>query len=618
MSVGQSRQWRRCAGAIAVAASVTASALAQTAFFTDQAVARGVVYPIASPTALSLVHGVPVGFSDLDGDGDQDLYAAGNPNDSIGLFENNGSGFFTNRSITSGIPAIAKISNISAGDYDGDGLLDLVIGRFGGGIHLYRNLGNFNFVEVTASAGLSEFAATKGLSWGDLDGDGWIDLYVCNYVNAIPGSSTARNRVWRNNGDGTFTNLAAAWGLDTKAYCFITALTDFDEDGDLDIYLSNDRGMYSPFVPNRYWRNDDGTFVEIGQQNGTGVALFSMGVAVGDLDRDGRTDLYCTNLPSSTPPMFGANPLLLQLTPGQWTQAQALWGVADYASSWASIFFDVDLNGWQDLYVVNQLIANKLFLNTGTPPMIDVAIAAGVGGPTSPGYSAAVADVDGDGDLDLAVSHSTTNLVLYINHANGLRHWAMFRMRGERHDTAAIGATVRVRTGAIEHQRQVIVGANGYLGQNDGRLHFGLDAATVMDEIKIRWPATGTTRTLTNYPTDVVWTLYPPAMLGDANLDGVVTQADLSVLSANGVKPVQPGLEMLDLNGDGVLDGSDASMLIGVLDGELADFNLDGSVNGADLALLLGSWGNGSTAFDLSMDGIVNGADLAILLGNWG
>jgi len=607
---------RLIVAATTVVSSLAVSVFAQITAFTEEAIARGVVYTPASN--VGVMSGVPVGFADLDGDGDQDLIAAGATADGIGIFDNDGTGHFTDRSSTSGIPPILKASNYSAADYDGDGDLDLVIGRFGGGIHLFRNEGNFTFVDVTAASGLTEFAATHGLSWGDLDGDGWIDLHVCNYVNAIPGTNNARNRVWRNNGDGTFSNVAQAWGLDTKAYSFLTAITDFDEDGDLDIYLSNDRGMYSPFVPNRYWRNDGGTFSEIGQQNGTGVALFSMGVAVGDLDRDGRIDLYCTNLPAAVPPLNGENPLLLQLTRGAWTQSQQAWGVTVKQSGWASLFFDADLDGWQDLFVVNQHVTNRLFLNTGGPPMFDATTAAGLSGPLNNAYSASVADIDGDGDLDLAVSHAGINLKLYINHSDNRRRWAMFNLRGERKDTAAIGATVRVRTGAVEQIRQVVVGANGYLGGSDGRLHFGLGAAVIMDEIHIRWPNSKRSRTLTNYPVDRVWTLYTPPELGDANGDAVIDQSDLSVFSANFAAPVKPGLEMMDMNGDGVLDQADFLLLLGVMNGLLGDFNLDGVVSGADLAHILGSWGQSGTAHDLNMDGTIDGQDLAILLENWG
>lgn len=605
----------RVAAAVAWAPAVFASAQLQP--FTEEAAGRGVIY---TPAADGLIiSGAGVGFADLDGDGFPDLIAMGSAEGRVGIFENDGSGSFIDRTGATGIPPLVKGSAFSAGDFDADGDLDLAISKWGGGIHLFRNDGAFSFVDITASAGLTEFAATKGLSWGDVDGDGWIDLYVCNYVNGIPGTSNARNRLWRNNGNGTFTDKSMLWGVDAKAYSFVAALTDLDQDGDLDIYLSNDRGMYFPFVPNRHWRNDGpGVLTEVGQQDGSGVALFSMGLAVGDPDLDGRIDLYCTNLPSSVPPLNGQNPLLLQTTPGQWVQAQQQWGVSVFASGWGTLLFDVDRDGREDLFVVNLLVPNILFYNTGAPPMANLTASMGLSGPTTHGFSASAADIDSDGDLDLVVSHVGVNIQLYVNHSGATNHWAMFTLRGERHDLQGIGSTVRVHTGAVTQIRQSIVGANGYLGQNDGRLHFGLGQASVMDEIFVDWPYTGSKRRLINYPADTVWTLYPPSELGDVDHDGSIDQQDLSVFAVNCFHPLAPGLEMLDMNGDALLDFDDYLLLVGVLTGSVGDFDGDGTVGGSDLAFVLDAWGQGGTAYDLNLDGIVNGADLAIVLGNWG
>lgn len=588
---------------------------AQIAPFTEESLARGISY--AQSGSIPIWSGSSIGFPDIDGDGDPDLVVLGTDDGTVGIYENDGNGYFTNRSGTSGLPIIEKASAFAAGDYDGDARLDLVITTWGLGIRLFRNIGGFHFTETTAASGLTEFAATKGASWGDVNGDGWIDLHVSNYWNGLPGTSLARNRFWHNNGNGTFTNIAATIGLETKAYSFMTAITDFDEDGDLDIYLSNDRGMATPFVPNLYWRNDGGTLVEVGQQNGTGVACFSMGVAVGDLDRDGRIDLYCTNLPAAVPPLNGANPLLLQLSPGTWSQAQALWGVTDNASSWGCVFFDANLDGWQDLFVVNQTIADVFFLNTGAPPMVNATAAAALGGPAAAAYSTAVADIDSDGDLDLAVAPAGLHVFLFINHSEAQGHRAQFVVRGEAPDRAAIGSTVRVTAGGVTQIRDVNVGANSYIGQNEARLHFGLGTATVLDEVQVRWANIGAVRSLTNYAADRIWTLYPPSMLGDVNGDGRIDQADVSLLSVHCFEPVEPGLEKLDMNGDGYLNAGDAALMSAILSGALGDFDLNGHVNGADLTMILGAWGQPGTEFDLNLDGTVDGADITILLGNW-
>ncbi|MBL9140565.1 MAG: VCBS repeat-containing protein, partial [Phycisphaerae bacterium] len=497
---------------------------------------------------------------------------------------------------------------------------DLVVTTWGSGIHLMRNDGGFTFTEVTQAAGLTEFAATRGVSWADIDGDGWIDMFVCNYLNAIPNTANAKNRVWRNLGNGTFTDIAPQLGMDDTAYSFMTAIFDADLDGDLDIYLSNDRAMFAPFKPNRFFRNDGGVFTDVGPQNGTALTFFSMGIACGDLDGNGLPDLYCTNLPTATPPLMGENPLMLQHPNGMFTQEQVAWGVQLKKTSWACIFFDVDNDADTDLYVVNQLEGNALFQQRARPPMVNIAVQANIAGPSgtvSMDYCASVADVDGDGDLDVIQNNLASNVRLFINNDGATRQWARFLVVGERHDTRGLGTTVRVRTGEKWQLRQLMSGGNGYLSQNDGLLHFGLDAATVMDEIHVRWPYTGTARTLTNYPARQRWRLLPPARLGDSDNDGAVTQADLSAFALRLSGPFTEGKEIFDFDGNGSLGAADIAAFNERFSGLRGDFDGNGVVEGPDLGALLQHWGAAPSAYDLNLDGKVDGADLGILLGNW-
>lgn len=613
----------RVVGAMLVVLAVAAipgAAQGQIAPFTNEATLRGLSYLTAVPLAGGVTSGVSIGFADLDGDMDPDVVCMGKETGEIGLFENTG-GFFVNRGAGSGLPTLVNASSFGAGDYDGDGDLDLVFTTWGNGIFLMRNDGAFHFTDVTAAAGLQESMATRGVSWGDLDGDGWIDLYVCNYLNAIPGSGASRNRVWHNNGNGTFTDVAPILGLDDTAYSFMAVLSDADLDGDLDVYLSNDRGMDFPFKPNRFLRNDRGVFTDVGAQNGTALALYSMGVACGDLDGNGLPDFYCTNLPSPVPPLMGENPLLLQHPGGTFVQVQGPWGVEVKKASWAAIFLDVDNDADQDLYVVNQLVQNSLFLKGPSLPMTDVALSAGIGGPVGTltmDYCASAADVDGDGDLDIIQNNQGSNVRLFINHEGQLRSWVRFRVVGEGHDTHALGATVRVRTGALWQMRQVLSGGNGYLSQNDGLLHFGLGTSMVMDEIQVTWPNTGSTRTLTGYGAKKIWRLLPPSRLGDADGDGDVDQADLSAFAVATPGPLVPGEEAFDFNGDGTLDGADAAGMLAAFNGRLGDFDGNGVVNGADLAILIEEWGAFGSVANLDLDGRVDGLDLGLLLGQWG
>ncbi len=608
--------------AMGLAAALAGSVAGQIVPFTNEASARGLTYLMGPGVSGGVGYGRSVGFADLDGDLDMDVICLGRANDDVGIYENIGGGYFVSRTATSGIPAQPMACSFAAGDYDGDGDLDLIITTWGNGIRLMRNEGGFTFVDKTASAGLSEFAATTGVSWGDLDGDGWIDLFVCNYLSAIPNTANAKNRLWRNNGNGTFTDVAPSLGLDDSSYSFIAALFDADLDGDLDIYLSNDRAMYAPFKPNRFLRNDGNwVFTDIGAQNGSNLTLFSMGVACGDLDGNGLPDLYCTNIASPVPPLNGQNPLLLQQPGGNFVMSQVAWGVEANKTSWGCTFFDVDNDADMDLYVVNQFEANALYVRTGPPPMVNIGVSAGVAGPsgtTTMDYCASVADVDGDGDLDILVNNLSSTVRLFINHEGELRKWSRFRVVGEGKDTHGLGTTVRVRTGATWQMRQLINGANGYLSQNDGLLHFGLGSAATMDEVEVRWPNTGTTRTLTNYPSSHRWRLFPPQRLGDVNGNGVVNQADLSAFSLALAGAFVPGKEIFDMDGDGALTSADAALFHLRFTGLRGDFNGNGVVAGDDLGVLLQHWGAARTAYDLNLDGKVDGADLGILLASWG
>lgn len=570
------------------------------------------------PNWVSSFWGHGIGFVDLDRDADLDLIVLGGASGLVGVFENNGTGHFTNRSLDTGIPTIAGASNFSAADWDADGDFDLVIVAPGAAPRFYRNDGGFAFVDVSLATGVTTLSLTKGMAWGDIDGDGWIDLYITHHAANYPGTLTTRNQLWRNNGNGAFTNIAAALGVDVKAYSLEAVIFDADQDGDLDLYLSNDRGMVNPIFRNRFWRNDGGVMNEIGQQNGTGLGFFSMGVAVGDPNLDGRLDLYCTNTTGGAAPLFGANPLFLRGLDGNYALGQATWGVDHYKPCWVGTFFDANNDGLEDLFVTNEIESPSLYMNQGAPPMVEMGAAANLVTALTPMFAGAVGDVDGDGDMDIVVNPVGGNIVLWVNQTNASNNWVKFRVIGEQHDLDAIGATVTMASGTSTQVRAITIAGNGYLGQNDLDAHFGLGAATSIDEIVLRWPNTGSMRTLTGYGINTRWTLLPPARMGDFNEDGIVTQLDLSALTSRFGMTVQPGLEALDMNGDALLSAADFGPMLAAKLGTVGDLNGDGAVNGADLALVLGAWGESPSAADLNGDGAVNGADLAILLGNWG
>ena len=608
---------RRGALASLLASLPAGSLAAQDALpFTSEHAARGVIYNMMlAPPISNPQDGFGLALADLDGDGDLDLVLLGRTDGLVGIYRNNGSGVFTNASATSGIAATPAGCGVAAFDFDRDGDLDLYLAQRNQPSRLWRNDGNLAFTDVTAAAGLVATVPASGVSVSDFDADGHLDLHLCIY------SPTVANRLYRNLGDGTFTDVGPALGLASLGLSYQSAWSDFDRDGDADLVTSNDRGTGN--VPNQLHRNDGGTFTDVSAATGMDVSLCSMGVACGDLDGSLRPDFYFTNLPDAAPPLMGANPLLLANAKGTFTQAQAAWGVAHHRMSWAAILWDFDSDADLDLYVNSEFQPNSLYRQGNALPMVDVAAALGVAGTTGLSFVSAIGDLDRDGDLDLVQNNYGGAVRLFMNREGSRRPWLRLRIAGEGRVRDAIGASATVfptgpKGGARPPQwREVLCGGNGYLGQNETTLHFGLGTAVAVESVEVRWPNGGPTRTLRSVPASAEWTVHPPGSLGDANLDGTVDHLDWASFAATGLGPVVAGREMLDFDGNFILDASDVAAFRAASSTPFGDLDGDGAVGGADLASLLGAWGTGGVPADLDLDGTVGGTDLATMLGNW-
>lgn len=595
--------------------------------FTLEAQQRGLLFTMMNFPQQTGFYGFGCGFADLDSDGDSDVVIVGGAAWIVGIFENQ-NGTFVNRSATSGLPPLGALSGLASADYDGDGDMDLFLSRVLEAPVLLRNNGNFTFSDVTELAGIDVYSARigKGACWGDYNGDGWVDLYVCNYLHISGGEHASENYLYRNNGDGTFTDVATEVGVNSDSPSFEAVWTDFDRDGDLDLYLSNDRGTTPGFPGNELFRNDGGVFTEIGAKSGTNVKLNSMGLACGDFNADGFVDFYVTNTSGPQLAPEHAFPLLLSQGATQTFQSEELkWGVAHPSVYWAwgAFFFDWNNDRHLDLYVINQEGPNSLFHNSGAPPAVDIALEAAIGGPTPVARSkfcAAYADIDNDGDLDILLNPLAGPVDLYINHEGSKRGAVRLRVIGDGPNTGAIGANADLTADGVTQFQEIYAGGQSYLGQNEQILHFGVGSAKQATSAIVRWPSRGPTRTLSNIPVHQQWIVWPPAVLGDADHDGDFDFADrLAIVAAFG--PVAPGQERLDLDGTFVIDSADMLLFKGKFEAaglRWADLTNDGLVNGADLAMLLGGWGSSGALIDLDGSGRVGGGDLALLLGDWG
>jgi enediyne biosynthesis protein E4 len=588
--------------------------------FTSEAGSRGLNFTMMPYPPISGYYGFGCGFADFDSDGDRDVIVVGAANGRVGLFENVG-GTFIDRSLTSGIFPMTALSSFATADYDNDGDEDLLLTRVIEPSGLYRNDGNFTFTEVTFAAGIDTARLAKGACWGDYDGDGWIDLFICNYFYFFGPPGASENQLYRNNGDGTFEDVAPALSLNSDGASLEAVWTDYDRDGDLDLYVSNDRGPYAGFPANELYRNDGGTFTDVSQSSGADARLFSMGLACGDLDSNGRVDFFCTNTTDPAPPLFGAFPLLLGSPKGTFTQAQDLWGVAHPTTNWGwgSTFFDWNNDGRLDLYVHDQFSPNSLFQNNGRPPLVDVAAAAGIEGSNLASYCSAFGDVDGDGDIDVLMNNMGEAVTLFINKEGEKRNAVSFRVISTASRAAAVGANASLTVGKTTLYRESYAGGNSYLGQNELNLHFGLDAATTATSAVVRWPANGPTRTFSSIPANHTWTIYPPAKLGDGDQDGDIDAADRVAL-CDALGNVEPGTELFDFDGNFVVGSSDVMALktLFLAAGlKWSDLNGDNHVDAADLAIILGAWGSTDCVKDLDGSGEVSATDLSILLGDW-
>jgi hypothetical protein len=459
--------------------------------FTDVAAPAGVA-KAGDPGAIA--------WFDVDNDGDEDLFVAALGTDR--LYRNDGAGVFTKLRSTGLETNAAASFGAAVGDYDNDGLLDLFVANLDAGNKLYRNEGSGRFRDVTKRAKVGGGATTASYSaaWADYDRDGFLDLYVANGTQ----QQTARNFLYRNQGDGTFREVAESAGVDGgPASSLGCAWADFDNDGWPDLYVAN-FGQ-----PNRLYRNNgDGTFRDRAEAAGVDDSGNGAGAAWGDYDNDGWLDLYLFNTNAGA----SADRLWRNRGDGTFADVTVTMGLAEQGDGEAVVWADFDNDGWLDLFVVNRSDfspqKNRLFRNTGGAGFADVTQLAGVSG-TGSGQPAAAADYDGDGYLDLYVGNLPGKREeLYLNRG-GSSESLVVRLVGASGNRGAIGARVTVVVGGMTLTREVS-SSSGRSSQNQMAPHFGLGLATGAERVEVRWPSGAVSR-LDDVPAGVVEIVEPEA-----------------------------------------------------------------------------------------------------------
>jgi enediyne biosynthesis protein E4 len=479
------------------------------------------------------VMGAGVALFDYDNDGDLDVFFVQSGN--IGsskrgatasnhrLFRNDlkdGKLRFTDVTTRSGITLHGYGMGAATGDYDGDGDLDLLITSLGPET-LYRNNGDGTFTDVTRDAGVSDDLWSTSAAFVDYDRDGDLDLFVANYVDfTLVGNKPCADpvgardycsprvyhpvpdRLYRNNGNGTFTNVSEAAGIIKADGAGLGVATgDYNGDGWLDLYVANDANA------NQLWINRrDGTFVDEGMISGSAVNAAgnpegSMGIGSGDFDQDGDEDLFVTNIVGETFVLYEND------GHGNFEDVRARAGLARPTAAFTGFgtdWFDYDNDGWLDLFVTNGAVniietqrgqptpfrmKNQLFHNRGDGRFEDVSATAGPAfARPEIGRGAAFGDIDNDGDIDVVVSNNGGPARLFLNQAHASNRSLQIHLQQPGANRFAFGAWVGIeRSGRKTLWRRVKTDGS-YLSASDMRLHFGLGEATKVDAVVVQWP----------------------------------------------------------------------------------------------------------------------------------
>jgi hypothetical protein len=485
--------------------------------------------------------GSGVALLDYDNDGWLDIYLLNGstiaalkgkePAPKAMLFHNNRDGTFTDVTAKAGVTNERWGFGVAVADYDNDGWPDLYVANYGKN-RLYHNNHDGTFTDVAEKAGVTLGAWSAGPTWGDYDHDGFVDLFVPGYVqfdpdhppiagqNGIPpgfckfrgidvmcgprGLKGEGDHLFHNNGDGTFADVSAKAGVaDPNGYYgFASVFVDVDDDGWLDLAVANDS------VPNYLYHNrHDGTFEDVSYLSGfalteDGREQASMGIAVGDYNRDGKVDFYVSAFSDDY------NALYRNDGDGNFSDVTYQAGLAEPTIpflAWGTGFLDFDNDGWTDIFVANGHVypgvdqqdwgttwaqRPQLFRNLDGVKFREVPPATGSGlADVLTARGAAFGDLFNDGRIDVVLNNIDSTPTLLRNVAKSDNHWITIRLIGTgKSPRDAIGSKVFVTTGAVR-QRVGIFSGGSYGSSSDMRAHFGLGSASKIDKLEIQWPS---------------------------------------------------------------------------------------------------------------------------------
>jgi hypothetical protein len=455
------------------------------------------------------------------------------------LYHNNHDGTFTDVTAAAGVAGIGYGMGVAVGDYDNDGWPDIYVVNVGKNQLLHNNR-NGTFTDVTDKTGVGGGVLdgkkmwSVSAAWVDYNNDGLLDLFVSNYckweVNTDPycgptpklraychpnNYANLPNTLYRNNGDGTFTDVSEETGI-AKYFGkgMGVAIADYDGDGFMDIFVANDNR------PNFLFHNLGGKkFEEVALEAGvayaqSGSALSGMGVDFRDVDNDGRPDIWHTAVENESFPLFrnvGGGQFVEQTLPAQ-------LAVTRIMSGWGNGIFDFDNDGWKDLFVARSNVLdniaqfanrkyeepNSVLRNLGNGKFLDVSSEAGPDFQVAAAHrGVAFGDIDNDGRIDAVVTVLNGSLKCFHNISKNSNHWIILKLVGKKSNRMGLGARVRItgEDGKVQYNHATT--AVGYACASDSRVHFGLGGSRVVREIEIAWPS-GIRQMLRNVPSDQI------------------------------------------------------------------------------------------------------------------
>ncbi len=442
-------------------------------FFENQASARGV-----GDSCGSIALGMGISFNDYNNDGWDDITFATQGSENVKIYKNTQNGFFILETQLNPFNLSQQKQPIWV-DFDNDGDKDLFVTSNTDGNRLYRN-DITALTDITVSAGLPlENLVTYGASWGDYNNEGFLDVFISNRDDGV-----IPNFLFKNNGNGTFTNVSNLVGISNESrLSFGAAFFDYNNDGWQDIYVINDRVEYQNQL---YSNNGDGTFNEVGETSGTNIAIEAMSTTIGDFNNDGWFEIYITN-------GVEGNAFLKNNADGTFTDVAEATGTVFNSVGWGAVFLDAENDLDLDLYVSGSLngsdpshISAAFYenLSNGTYSQLNNG---SFSGDTSESYANAIGDIDNDGYPEIIVGNSNNeDIFLWKNLSDQTNNWLKVNLQGTISNKQGVGSVIEISTNGQKQYRYTLCG-EGFLAQNSDSEFFGLGNTLTVDYVKVKW-----------------------------------------------------------------------------------------------------------------------------------